>query len=460
MSDEIEIPATPYLYHHTIDQQLKDIADRVAKLRQHGPLSHSDSLVNLRKYFKLKQIYHSNAIEGNKLDIGETRLVVEQGLTITGKSLKDQAEARNLSEALDYLESLAKNADEAIKETDIRQIHGFVLKGIDLENAGGYRKVIVKISGSAYIPPDPIDVPIQMAEYSNWIKTVSVPSGKFASKEGVLVATVAHAWLVYIHPFVDGNGRVARLIMNLLLMRYGFPIAIILKEDRMRYYDALEESQSGNLTPLIQLLFECLGESIEEYEQALAEYLVTVEWTQRITRKLSEKEMIKSSNDYVVWMKAMELFMGIFTKHISGINDNLVTGNRIYLKEFGMLDYEKYYSLRNHGSAKRTWFFRVDFKINDRAVRYLFFFGAASQQVKSNSCDVSIFVAKEDPVNSFNYVRLDNTKAFDVPSIREIGYDFQDEGYVYRTVHHVKRKLKADEIAKLFLEEVCRHFSD
>src|SRR5258705_9179237 len=146
------ITGTPYLLDGRTEAALEEVARRVRDLRSAGKLT-PDALRHIRRAFRIKNIYHSNAIEGNRLTIGETRQVVELGLTITGQSLKDQAEAKNLGAALDFLEVLATENTQAITEADVRQIHGFVLRGIDDSNAGSYRQVPVEISGSSYKPP-------------------------------------------------------------------------------------------------------------------------------------------------------------------------------------------------------------------------------------------------------------------------------------------------------------------
>src|SRR5258705_7136972 len=139
------ITGTPYLLDGRTEAALEEVARRVRDLRSAGKLT-PDALRHIRRAFRIKNIYHSNAIEGNRLTIGETRQVVELGLTITGQSLKDQAEAKNLAAALDLLEELASDASSPITEHSIRQLHTFVLRGIDDDNAGRYRTVPVEIS--------------------------------------------------------------------------------------------------------------------------------------------------------------------------------------------------------------------------------------------------------------------------------------------------------------------------
>ena len=271
------IAGTSYEVESTQLGSTRSIAARVETMRATGALS-PEVLNKLRKYFRIKNIYHSNAIEGNSLDVGETRLVVEQGLTLTGKPLKDQAEAKNLSAALDFLEELAGNPERPITESDVRQIHFLVLTGIDGANAGKYRTVPVEIGGPQFKPTGPEFVPSEMKLFGDWLQEASVPGTAFAPEEAILAASAAHTWFVTVHPFIDGNGRVARLLMNLMLMRFGFPIAVISRDDRLRYYDALEISQSSDLTAFVALVSECLEESLEEYEAAADEQGEAIEW--------------------------------------------------------------------------------------------------------------------------------------------------------------------------------------
>jgi len=451
METSIEILATPYSYDKWQFDLAKDIATRVQTMRKSGKLS-LEVLGRLRRYFKIKNIYNSNAIEGNSLDIGETKLVVEQGLTITGKPLKDQAEAKNLSEAVDFLEDLAKNPDMPLTEMDIRQIHALVLKEVDDSNAGSYRTVPVAISGSKYSPPSPEALPSKMSEFAKWLRVASVPRSGIGGIDGLINAAAAHTWFVTIHPFIDGNGRVARLLMNLMLMRHGYPIAIISKEDRLRYYDALEESQSTDLTPFITLLCDCLQESLEEYEIAAQEQVELIEWTQSLSTQLEEKQIHRYRNEYEIWKQAMELLRSYFAQ----VADLLTTPTtRIDVREFGMLEFEKYASLRMGESTKRTWFFRVNFRSDNKVARYLFFFGFPSYSLR-REVDVTLFIAREEPAGSFNYVKLDTIELPNVPSYIEVGYKPKEEKFVVRDQSDKNHVAKIDLIARNFFEEVVK----
>ncbi len=447
----IDIANTPYSYDNARQSDFEVLAGRVQAMRKNGSLS-SEVLYRIRKHFRIKTIYHSNAIEGNKLDVGETRAVVEAGLTITGVPLKDQAEARNLSHALDFFEKIAKSSEEPITATTIRQIHAFVLEGLS-DQAGTYRSVPVEISGSGYKPCGPESVPAEMESFSSWLVTVSTPDKQeLASVSGLLAAAVAHTWFVSIHPFIDGNGRVARLLLNLLLMRYGFPIAIISKEDRIRYYDTLEEFQGSDLTPFVVLVAECIGESLEEYEAAAREQEEHMEWARSLGEKFSQSERLKAENEYEVWKNAMELLKSHLRQTANDL-DEVAYGASIRLKEFGNLEFEKYSALRINESAKRTWFLRIDFLKGDVTAKYLFFFGSARRQMRER-CSVTLHLAREEPMNSYHYEPIEYIEDRYIPNIVEVGYEIKKERFAIRPRNGRPRMSSVEDFGKRFLESV------
>ena len=450
-----EIDGTFYSFDEAQIPLLEELSSRVQEMRNSGDLS-PRTLAQIRKFFRLKNIYHSNAIEGNILEIGETRQVVEQGLTLTGKPLKDQAEAKNLNEALDFLEDLASSADRPISEADIRQIHHFVLKGIHDENAGNYRLRPVEISGSAYKPPPPEEVAPQMQELGQWLSSISKVNHKHGVLEAILYAAAAHTWFVYIHPFIDGNGRTARLLMNLILMRYSYPIAIITKADRLRYYDALEDSQSSDLSAFLALVTECINESLEEYEEALKIQTEEQEFYASIAKSLSTKEEVRAKNEYEVWKNAMELLRSYFRQATELLHNQTIGSVRF--RDFGTLEFEKYLSLRQGESAKRTWFFRIDFESGEQSARYLFFFGWPHYSLRETT-DVTLHLSREEPPKSFNYEHLDSPRISKTPQMVEIGYHTHLESFTMRLKSGPVKQEKLEQIGRKFFAEVSKiHF--
>ncbi len=212
-----------------------------AKLDTLRPLPHQ-ALEKIQDALEIAYTYESNRIEGNTLTLQETALVINEGLTISGKSMREHLEVINHSEAIDFIKDIAKK-DIAIDERLIKEIHAIILHSIDKENAGIYRNVSVMISGSEHMPPAPYLIEEQMNRF-----IAAFNQMKVNKVHPVLIAAYLHSELVKIHPFVDGNGRTSRLVMNLYLLRTGYVI-INLKGDndsKLKYYQSLEKSHVAN----------------------------------------------------------------------------------------------------------------------------------------------------------------------------------------------------------------------
>ncbi|MBU0479654.1 MAG: Fic family protein [Proteobacteria bacterium] len=221
-------------------------------------------LTRLKGQLVIDWTYNSNAIEGNTLTLKETKLVLEDGLTVGRKSLREHLEAINHRDAIAYVEELARE-DANISERNIKEIHALVLREIDPKYAGRYRDIQVRISGSGHLPPGPLLIEEKMAAFARkWL----TDTGK---THPVTLAAMAHFELAAIHPFVDGNGRTARLLMNLLLMKNGYVPAIILKNDRRKYYDALEKAHKGEVNDFVFLVARALERTIFLYFEAIPE---------------------------------------------------------------------------------------------------------------------------------------------------------------------------------------------
>ncbi|MCY4145911.1 MAG: Fic family protein [Chloroflexi bacterium] len=440
---------TDYMYYEREESRLQELHDRVMAMREVGKLSPAN-LRRIRNYFRIKDIYNSNAIEGNQLTIGETRLVVESGITLTGKSLRDQAEAKNLGEVLDFMEEIVSATDRGITLHELRQIHALILRGIDDDNAGVYRKGEVKIAGSEYYPPSAAEVEYKMKELGDYIATVT-NEDLGDNTLPILSAAAVHAWLARIHPFVDGNGRSSRILMNLVLMRQGYPICIINRDDRLRYYAALEDSQVGDLGPLISLVYENVEESLEEWEKAAEDQRKETEWLDTVRAKFEAPIRVKIHNEYEVWQRAMALFKSYFKQTVDNLNEGMTLGNsvRLNFRDYGDLGFEKYASLSTGGSAKRTWFFGIEFRRGERRARYLFFFGYP-HRVLRNRVKVGLTVAKEV---DYWYEPLESITKSNIPNVYQIGFDIEEQNYVTRYLSDVQIS-QAESIARNFFREV------
>ena len=238
---------------NTIDAD-KATLDAARPLPQH-------TVASLREKLLLEWTYHSNAIEGNTLTLRETKVVLE-GITVGGKSLREHFEATNHRDAIVYVEDIVAKA-EALSEWQIRNIHSLVLKGIDAEEAGRYRRENVVIAGASTTPPDFMHLPAEMAALIDWYEAAG-------DRHPVERAAELHTRFVKIHPFIDGNGRTGRLLLNFELMKAGYPPAIIRKEDRLAYYDALDKAcVSGDYGDITRLVAESAQRSLDTYLDVL-----------------------------------------------------------------------------------------------------------------------------------------------------------------------------------------------
>jgi len=235
--------------------------EKKQRLDSYRPLS-ADLVRNLREWFKIELTYNSNAIEGNTLSRAETAMIVEKGITVAGKTLQEHLEAVNHAQAFDYIIELISAKKQDITESTILDLHQLILQKIDDTNAGRYRTVPVRIAGSTVIMPNAMKVPELMAEFVSWIQKTDAHS--------VTTAIDTHYKLVSIHPFLDGNGRTARLLMNLLLIQAGYPPAIIRKEERKEYIESIEKAQlGGSLNNHYTLMYESVNRSLDIYLEAL-----------------------------------------------------------------------------------------------------------------------------------------------------------------------------------------------
>lgn len=190
---------------------------------------------------ELEYTFESNKIEGNTLTLKETDLVINEGLTISGKSMREHLEALNHQEAIDYIKELMQR-NVIINQRELLSIHNLILRGIHPNDAGKYHKVQVMIKGSGHMPPQPFLIDKEMEAYFIWYEKNK------KHLHPVILAAEMHERLVTIHPFIDGNGRTSRLIMNLILLQHGYVIANIKGDynSRMSYYNALENCQVNN----------------------------------------------------------------------------------------------------------------------------------------------------------------------------------------------------------------------
>ena len=239
------------------------LEEKLAKLNKLRPLPKS-AVQKLREKFQIEMTYNSNAIEGNSLTLRETFLVINEGITIKGKPLKDHLEAKDHHAALEYLYDLIdKDKKHTVSEMLIKNLHQIILQETDKEWAGRYRNANVIIGGAKHTPPDALQVPQKMHDLIRWLISQK-------DKLNIIeLAALLHHKLVHIHPFFDGNGRTARLTINLFLMQAGYPLVVIMKNDRKKYYEVLDKADSGTYEPLVKFVAQSVERTLDIYLKTL-----------------------------------------------------------------------------------------------------------------------------------------------------------------------------------------------
>jgi len=241
----------------------KRVLDKKKRLDSFRPLS--PTLVRrLKEQMVIEFTYNSNAIEGNTLTLHETKLVIEEGITIGGKSIIEILEARNHPEAIKFVESLV-DAKAQIAEDSVLHLHRLIMSKI-AEDAGCYRTTGVRISGAVFTPPPSSEVRPRMNELFEWLRE---NPDEYTPIE---LSSIFHHRFVRIHPFTEGNGRTARLLMNAILMEAGYPfIAIVSKRDRSKYLRTLMEADLGNVKAFVNFVARCVERTLDMYLNALEE---------------------------------------------------------------------------------------------------------------------------------------------------------------------------------------------
>lgn len=279
--------AIPDIHLGDLSEILKRIDEKKAKLDRARPLP-SVVLSNLREGLAIEWTYNSNSIEGNTLTLAETRVVIEDGITIGGKSIREHLETINHDAAITRLEDLVA-PDYLLRSTDLLTLHQLVMQGIDKDFAGRLRNGMVRISGSNVVPPSPSKVSDLLDELVQWTNS------HLTDIDVVVLVAIFHHGFEWIHPFFDGNGRTGRLAMNLILMSLGYPPAIILKNDRKKYYAALNAANGGDFIRVIGLVAQAIERSLNIYLNALPE---TYEDYRPISDIVNEEE-VPYGMDYI-----------------------------------------------------------------------------------------------------------------------------------------------------------------
>ena len=251
----------------TISKNLLAILNEIDSLKSKLDQFRQFDSYRIAQALELEYTFESNRIEGNTLTLRETDLVINEGLTISGKSMREHLEAINHQEAIAYIKHLMEK-NTSLNEREFLAIHNLILRGINPQDAGRYRSVQVMIKGSSHMPPQPFLVSKEMEDFFIWYES------KKNSLHPIILAAELHERIVTIHPFIDGNGRTSRLVMNLILLQHGYVIANIKGDydSRIQYYNSLETAQTkNNKEDFLLFIAQIEKESLERYLEIIGQ---------------------------------------------------------------------------------------------------------------------------------------------------------------------------------------------
>ncbi|HTF21591.1 MAG TPA: Fic family protein [Chryseolinea sp.] len=341
-----------------LSSELKEDLSRIEKIiddlntkRDEG-LS-KELLDNLKRQLLIKQVYHSNAIEGNKLSLRETELILN-GMVINERPLKDEIEAKSLANATEYLYSLIDGREPLTKRT-LLELHSLILKNSPNGGSGVFRKHDVQIKGSEHKPPSHLSVEEHVDELFQWMNR---NSHKFPP---MIMGSILHHWMTWIHPFSDGNGRVSRLFLNFFLLQKGYPEVIVKLVQRDQYYNSLIAADKGSIAELIELLADNITETISAYEELINEDQRQKDWLKKYKDLRTEeytKVKSKHSYDYEVWKNQMAVFKTLFKKSLQEISAHLSNIEVIY-KDYDVISLNQYLDLLEDRSVSNSGYMYV-----------------------------------------------------------------------------------------------------
>lgn len=348
--NEVNLEGSPYLLDGEAENEVKDrvkvLDERVSLLRASGSLN-DDTLKEYYGEKRFEQVAESNAIEGSTLSMGETELAVLKGTTITGHDPAYVKDALSLDKALLRLAKMAREIKNPTDIAQIRELHGLILG--DRPGAGMFRSEPVRISGSQHVPPKTWEKVMEsMEDWERW----SVENEKLPAP---IRAAVLHAWLSHIHPFIDGNGRTARAISNLELVRSGYPPVIIKKKEKDRYIEALSESDfGGDVRSFFELIFERVDGALMGLELSAKK--------KQGYSPVQERIRQQQQRQFNIWDSSINLLARTVEHQLQSEVEPI--NGRVSVKLFeSPLDLDDYLAICDRKSAQKSWAFIIDIEI-------------------------------------------------------------------------------------------------
>lgn len=434
---------------------LEQLDDRINEINRHRPLS-DELVIKIFQEILYDRVYSSAAIEGNKLTRRETIVVLTKGIIEAGNR-KDEIEISNLAAANYFLQELLDSKEE-LQLHDILSIHSILLNKIDDSNKGKFRNEDVTISGARYTPPFHYDVPNLMDQVIGELrKAFEMKDCKY---HPIQIASWLHWSIARIHPFRDGNGRIARILQDYVLLKMNYVPSIIQIEDRDRnYYEALELADDGETRNFEELIIKNALRVADQYVSIIMKESEKNSWLKGITEAASEKVKQSQHRKYSMYISSINRLKEEFQRTIRQLEGQLPSVD-IKMMDFGNFPFEKYEKICRKEKVDRLWSFGIEFRGVHASTRYIFWHGyhriSTSDIFDKSPAECSILISGDE---DGYYVLLDESGE-DRISLREI-IPNRSTYYVrkYNPVtdrHYWDIDVDSSDIVKNFIEEALR----
>jgi Fic family protein len=346
--------------------QIDEYLSEINNIRDHSHGLPSNLVEQIQEKFLADRVRNSATIEGATLDRRETLHVLTTGQIIDSKR-RPSEEVRNLGHAIEQGSLLV--AADTIREVDIRSIHSLLMEGLD-DHVGKYRPLDVKITNATYRPPEHLDVPRLMAQY--------VDALRLAEREnklhGFTIGVYAHWAFSRIHPFVDGNGRMARILQDVYFLRHNLVPAPISFQQVDAYYEALQSADSGDVAPLNEFVANATLESLQKYRAAIEDFQREDSWLDDLVESVNASVKDAEHASYTRYMQRIGELREVFQE----IGDKLnvrVPEIDIRIRKYSPIDLVQYRQLKNTGSTPKSWNFGIEFSYGERRVKFMLWHG-------------------------------------------------------------------------------------
>ena len=413
MNDPLRSPKELNFNSATLDL-CKDIASIASTINEFRPLD-EPVLAEIRKRLLEDRIYNSNAIEGNTLSLRETQVILEAGAVIDVGRGKEATEVLNLGAAIREIQTFVDDRPRWSDDATFLAVHGILMKNIGDSFAGSVRTESVILRGAKHQPPGPEKLSALLTSFFNTLRASE-------TVEPIQLATWTHWAIARIHPFIDGNGRMARLWQDLILFGNRYSAAIIRAANRREYYDALTAADDGHFDRLAQIVGQGVAYNLQAYLDTCRERDNLKGWAQQIVGEAHAAVAERRRAEYMRWCRGMLQVQDAFNRcatQITSVSDGTI---EVQCQSFDIIEQPTWETLRSGGGARSTWFFWLNLRKGESRLQYCFFFGThffheADKGLAGLEAQTSLLVSEQQGNNSAR--RLDQIEGLSL-RLREI----------------------------------------